>query len=79
MFLRSNAVLHELTHLLNDKGNHCKANSPTCVWRAAKNSYFYGRMTNNYTIYGWSVSLSWHTLDEVNEMRQPLGLKKHRP
>ncbi|MEZ8218770.1 FlgD Ig-like domain-containing protein [Candidatus Fervidibacteria bacterium JGI MDM2 SSWTFF-3-K9] len=62
-FLRSNIVLHELTHLLNDIGNHCRANSPTCVWRAEKNSHFYSKMTNNYTIRGYLVSLPWHTLD----------------
>jgi hypothetical protein len=78
-FLLSNTVLHELTHLLNDRGNHCEANSPTCVWREAKNIYFYGRMTNNYTIYRQPVSLPWHILDEVNEMRQSLGLQRHRP
>ena len=78
-FLRSNIVLHELTHLLNDIGNHCRANSPTCVWRTEKNIHFYSRMTNNYTIRGYLVSLPWHTLDEVNEMRQSLGLPRHRP
>ncbi|MGQ9882294.1 MAG: hypothetical protein ACUVSV_15785, partial [Armatimonadota bacterium] len=36
-WLRSNAVLHELTHLLNDKSNHCRTNAATCVWRREKN------------------------------------------
>ncbi|MFA4016930.1 MAG: hypothetical protein RUDDFDWM_002042 [Candidatus Fervidibacterota bacterium] len=79
LYLRSNVVLHELTHLLTDKGKHCRANSPTCVWRARVSSHFYSQIKNQYTIFGKPVSLPWHTLDEVNEMRESLGLSRYKP
>ena len=72
---RTNALLHELTHLLNDRNkNHCKARRPTCVWNSDLDASTWTRpLRNTVRIRGVDYHMPWHDLAEINEMRLSLG------
>jgi len=79
-WLRSNAVIHELTHLCNNAANqgHCTAYPlNACVWRRELCSTFEGRIWNaicqnqGTTVYG-----PWHSKEELNQMRQALRIPR---
>jgi len=74
LYVRANAVLHEITHLLNDRNkDRCKENVSTCVWSRSYSQAFTGRLQNRVTIRSVVRFLPWHALYEINEMRKSTG------
>lgn len=73
---RTNALLHELTHLLNDRNkNHCRAGIRTCVWNSSFDVLTWTRPLPNAVKIGGTIyyNMPWHDLAEINEMRISLG------
>ncbi len=79
----TNAFIHEITHVVNDKQEHCPQKVETCIWRESANMYFYQWWQNlieywynNEQHRYWSP---WHSLEEINAMRRSLRLPKLQP
>jgi hypothetical protein len=79
-----NGFIHEITHVAMDDDTHCSSTSAPCIWRGEIGPYFYMRWANYLTFVKpdgrrWSVLSPWHSLSEINAMRQSLGLELYRP
>ena len=90
----TNVLIHELTHVANDYDKikilfglierHCSDNVSTCIWRSEINSNFYDSQWHNrikYTYKGerYEYPSPWHSLDEINEMRESMKLSLLQP
>jgi len=76
----TNVIIHEITHIANDKQKHCPQSKETYIWRAEANKYFLKSWQNPIS-YTWnnkrfSYMSPWHDLDEINKMRATL---RHEP
>lgn len=72
--LYTNVVIHELTHVLTSSGSHCSSNCATCVWNAQINgNWTDGILQNSVTMPGGTLSVPWHSIDEIQAMRKQMG------